>query len=1010
MNKIFILLVFLGCFSSAALGQVAVSGTVTSAEDGETLPGVTVRVSGETFGTVTDIDGRYQLQNVPEDAVLIFSFVGMRTKEVAVDGREEINVTMEIDAIGMDEVVVIGYGTARSADLTSPIPVIDAADITRNIATNAASVLQGAVPGVQVINRGAPGSSPEIIVRGIGSMQGAQPLYVVDGMFYDDINWLSPNDIESIAVLKDASAASIYGVRAAGGVIMVTTKKGRRDEGIIIEYDGYTGFNRASNIMEMSNTEQYATMMIEQGSWSRLEPSIDIWGGRPFTHLGEEYTIPDTDTDWYDELLDIGEKMNHSLSFRGGTERTTYNVGGSYLQENGLLDSDHRFQRTNLTANINFTPYRFLEVGTNLVLNHTHSRDQATVWGGMYNAVPIIPVREPDGDFAGVLQAGYHVGPVNNPVAQLHFATGNHDFNRGLNLMYNAHAEVNLLGDDRLVFRSQFSHELRTGDSRSYSPVFFVDDKLKNENSNLYKAHSYHSSIHLDHTLTYKQGFGDHNLTAMGGFSTRSVNARGINGSARDVPAGPPEFFYFFNTTDPSPESYSIGDWGYAERGVSFFGRVMYNFDNRYLFNATFRGDGTDRYTQTWGYFPSFGAGWIVSDESFMQEQELFDRVKLRASWGQLGNNAVPRESGTREILTGFPHSYVFGGDMIVPGYVSSVFFNELEWEVLEETNVGLELSTLDYRLFAEVDWFYKVTKNAAIWTSNLMGAGGLVRNAGEILNTGMEFNLAWTDQTGDLNYSISANLSTLRNEVLDLGGEPYIDSGSAEFRRRSEVGHPLYSYYGYKVIGVYQTWEEIEEHLDTDAHPNVEPGFLKYEDLDGNGIIDENDRQYLGANIPRFTYGGQVSLDYRNWDFSVSVYGVHGNKLINRLRGNRAWHSDYNFDKDLYENRWTGEGSTNEYPSARGMVDSWNLNPLNSFLVEDGSFFRIQNITLGYTFRDLLPGSETGSTVRVRFVTQNPVTIFGFNGFTPEVTGQGEAAGVYPIPTSFIIGVNITY
>lgn len=1010
MKKIFIILVFLGCFSSAALGQVAVSGTVTSAEDGETLPGVTVRVSGETFGTVTDIDGRYQLQNVPEDAVLIFSFVGMRTKEVAVDGREEINVTMEIDAIGMDEVVVIGYGTARSADLTSPIPVIDGADITRNIATNAASALQGAVPGVQVINRGAPGSSPEIIVRGIGSMQGAQPLYVVDGMFYDDINWLSPNDIESIAVLKDASAASIYGVRAAGGVIMVTTKKGRRDEGIIIEYDGYTGFNRASNIMEMSNTEQYATMMIEQGSWSRLEPSIDIWGGRPFTHLGEEYTIPATDTDWYDELLDIGEKMNHSLSFRGGTERTTYNVGGSYLQENGLLDSDHRFQRTNLTANINFTPYRFLEVGTNLVLNHTHSRDQATVWGGMYNAVPIIPVREPEGNYAGVLQAGYHVGPVNNPVAQLDFATGNHNFNRGLNLMYNAHAEVNLLGDDRLVFRSQFSHELRTGDSRSYSPVFFVDDKLKNENSNLFKAHSYHSSIHLDHTLTYKQGFGDHNLTAMGGFSTRSVNARGINGSARDVPAGPPEFFYFFNTTDPSPESYSIGDWGYAERGVSFFGRVMYNFDNRYLFNATFRGDGTDRYTQTWGYFPSFGAGWIVSDESFMQEQELFDRVKLRASWGQLGNNAVPRESGTREILTGFWHSYVFGGDMIVPGYVSSVFFNELEWEVLEETNVGLELSTLDYRLFAEIDWFYKVTKNAAIWTSNLMGAGGLVRNAGEILNTGMEFNLSWRDQTGDLNYSISANLSTLRNEVLDLGGEPYIDSGSAEFRRRSEVGHPLYSYYGYKVIGVYQTWEEIEEHLDTDAHPNVEPGFLKYEDLDGNGIIDENDRQYLGANIPRFTYGGQVSLDYRNWDFSVSVYGVHGNKLINRLRGNRAWHSDYNFDKDLYENRWTGEGSTNEYPSARGMVDSWNLNPLNSFLVEDGSFFRIQNITLGYTFRDLLPGSETGSTVRVRFVTQNPVTIFGFNGFTPEVTGQGEAAGVYPIPTSFIIGVNITY
>ncbi|MFO7874480.1 MAG: TonB-dependent receptor [Bacteroidales bacterium] len=1010
MKQIIIYLALLACLSSTALGQITVRGTVTSAEDGTTLPGVTVRISGEAIGTVTDSDGDYMLQDIPEDAVLVFSFVGMRTEELNVDGREEINVAMEVDAIGMDEVVVIGYGTARSADLTAPIPTVDATEITRNITTNAASALQGAVSGVQVINRGAPGSSPEIIIRGIGSMQGAQPLYVVDGMFYDDINWLSPNDIESIAVLKDASAASIYGVRAAGGVIMVTTKQGREGEGIIIEYDGYTGFSMATNLMEMANTEQYSTMMIEQNSWSRLEPSIELWGGRPFTHNGEEYTIPATDTDWYEELLSIGEKMNHSIAFRGGTKRTTYHVGGSYLQENGLLDSEHRYQRMNLKASVDFNPYRFLEVGTNIVLNHTHSQDEASVWGSMYNAVPIIPVYEPEGDYAGVIQAGYNVGPVNNPVAQLHFATGNHDFNRGLNLMYNAHAEVNLLGDERLVFRSQFSHELRTENNRSYAPEYFVDDKLKNENSNLHKAHSYHSSIHLDHTLTFKESLGNHNLTAMAGFSTRSVNARGIYGSARNVPNGPPEYFYFFNATDPSPERFNVGDWGHAERGVSFFGRTMYNYDQKYLFNATFRGDGTDKYTQTWGYFPSFGVGWIVSDESFMEEQQLFDRVKIRSSWGQLGNNSVPRESGTREIFTGVSHSYVFGNDNIVPGYVSSVFFNELEWEVLEETNVGLELATFDYRLIAEIDWFYKVTKNAAIWTSNLMGAGGLIRNAGEILNTGMEFDLTWKDQIGDLDYSISTNMSTLRNEVLDLGGEPYIDTGSAEFRRRSEVGHPIYSFYGYKAIGVYQTWEEIEEHLDTDAHPNVEPGFLKYEDLDGNGIIDENDRQYLGANIPDFTYGGRLNLDYRNWDFSVSVYGAYGNKLINRLRGNRAWHSDYNFDRDLFENRWTGEGSTNEYPSARGMVDSWNINPLNSFLVEDGSFFRIQNITLGYTFTEPLPGSESGSKIRVRLVAQNPVTIFGFNGFTPEVTGQGEAAGMYPIPATFTIGVNITY
>ncbi len=1009
-KTVFILMCLFFIANTAMAREVTVSGTVTSAEDGSTIPGVTILVQGTTIGTTSGIDGSYTLQNVPEDATLVFSFVGMRTQAIDVEGRTEIDVVMAVDAIGIDEVVVIGYGTARASDLTAPIPVIEAADIVRNVTTSAASALQGTVPGVQVINRGAPGSEPEILVRGIGSMQGAQPLYVVDGMFYNNINWLSPNDIESIAVLKDASAASIYGVRAAGGVIMVTTKRGRLDEGIIIEYDGYTGFNSSSNIMQMANTEQYATMLIEQGAHPRLIPSIDIWGGRPFMHNGEEYTIPATDTDWYDELLGVGQVMNHSLSFRGGTQRTTYHVGGSYLSEEGLKATDHRFERVNLKASLDFKPYRFLDVGTNIVLNHSRARDEASVWGSMYNAVPIIPVREEDGDFAGVLQAGYHVGPVNNPVAQLHYATGNFDFNNNTNLMYNAHANLNLLGDERLVFRTQFSHELRRGNNRGYAPEFFVDDKLKNENSTLSKSHNVHSSIHLDHTLTFKERFGRHNLTTMAGFSTRSVNARGISGSARDVPGDHEEYLYFSNSADPRPESFRVSDWGYAERGVSFFGRVMYNYGDKYLLNATFRGDGTDKYTQTWGYFPSLGIGWIMSDESFMDDQRIFDRVKMRASWGQLGNNAVPRESGAREIFTGINYSYIFGNDVIVPGYLSSVFFNELEWEVLEETNVGLELSTLNYRLFTEIEWFHKVTKNAAIWTSNLMGAGGLIRNAGEILNAGMEFSVTWRDQIGDLQYSIRSNLSTLRNEVLDLGGEPYIDAGSAEFRRRSAVGHPLYSFYGYRVVGVYQTWEEIGEHLDTGAHPQVEPGFLKYEDVDGNGIIDENDRQFLGANIPRFTYGGQINLDYRNIDFSVSVYGVYGNKLINRLRGNRAWHSDYNFDVDLYENRWTGEGTTDSYPSARGMVTSWNLTPLSSFLVEDGSFFRIQNITLGYTFHDLLPGSDAGSKVRIRFAAQNPFTFFSFNGFTPEVTGQGEAAGVYPIPTSFIIGVNITY
>jgi TonB-linked SusC/RagA family outer membrane protein len=1010
MKKVFTMSCLL-LLANIIIAQVTITGRVTSADDGTSIPGANIVIKGTTIGTITNLDGIYSLSNVPADATLVFSFVGMQTQEIAAGGQTEINVALKVDFVGIEEVVTIGYGTAKSKDLTAPISTINDQEIVKNVTTSAVSSLQGTITGIQVINNGEPGAAPEVIIRGIGSMQGQSPLFVVDGMFYSDINWLSPNDIKSIAVLKDASAASIYGVRAAGGVIMVTTKQGNTNEGVVVEYDGYIGINKASHLMDMCNTEQYSTMLIEQGSASRLDASMTLWGvsDKLITVEGNQYQIPAVNTDWYDELMKTGMTMNHSLSLRGGSQKASYHVGASYYEQEGLLESDHDYKRINLKTSIDFLPYKFLKLGANIILNHNIEENSGEVWEGMYNAVPITPVRETNGDFAGVIQAGYITGPVNNPVAQLYYTQDNFNYGKGINLMYSAFADIKFLGNDKLIWRTQFSQQLSNGNWRYYSPEFFVDNKLKNDVSLLSKGYDEYSSIHLDHTLTYADQFGNHNVTALAGFSTRQVDSKYMNGSAPDVPAEKEEYLYFTNSLDANPAHFDVSDGGYSERGVSVFGRIMYNYDGRYLLTTTLRGDGTDKYSQTWGYFPSFGLGWVISNEPFMSSQRIFDFLKFRASWGQLGNNSVPRESGTREITTGFYQSYVFN-NVIVPGYITSVFYNELEWEVLEETNVGFTMASLENRLTAEIDWYRKITKNAAIYTSNIMGGGGLIRNAGKILNTGIEVVLGWRDKIGGLGYNISANFSTLKNEVLDLGGEPYIDSGSAEFRRRSEPGQPLYSHYGYKVMGVYQNWQEIYDHIDTVAHPQVEPGFLKYDDVDGNGIIDENDRQYLGANIPKITYGGQINLDYRNFDFGVAVYGIAGNKIVNRLRGNRAWHADYNFDLDQYENRWTGEGSTDSYPSAKGLVNSWNLNPLNSFLVESGSYFRIQNITLGYTFRNLIPGSEKGSTLRIKFAAQNPLTFFKFNGFTPEVGGEGEAASVYPIPSSYIIGVNITY
>lgn len=1022
LNKIpiqlfMILMVSLTLGLSTAIAQtITVTGTVISSGDNEPVPFANVMIRGTSTGTVTDINGNYTLNNVPVDAVLVFSYVGMLRQEVPVDGRTEINVTLEIDAVGLDAIVVIGYGTARSIDLTAPITTITAETISRNVSTNAISALQGSVPGLQVTNAGAPGAGPSIRIRGIGSMQGANPLYVVDGMFYDDIDWLSPNDIESISILKDASAASIYGVRASGGVIMVSTKRGTLGEGVIIEYDGYTGTNTTSNMLQMTNTEQYSTMLIEAGIESRLQASVDIWGGRSYTHNGQQYTIPSTDTNWYNELLGsnggVAPIMNHSLSVRGGSETVSYHVGTSYTGEDGLFqNTDHKWQRTNLKANIDFKPYSFLELGTGFNLNQIRTDNPGQIWGGMYYAIPTMPVRnsEAEEDFAGAIAAGYNVGPVNNPVAQLHYGQNNWNYNRAVNLDYNAFSNIRFLGDDRLILRTQFSHRMRHGNNRNYSRVYFVDEKLRNENSSLRRGFHESNLYHLDNTLTYRNRFADvHSLTAMGGFSVRNFRGLNMGGSAANVPGGEQHYLYFRNAEEPGPENFNISDGGSTEVGLSYFGRLMYNFDNKYLLNATIRADGTDKYTQTWGYFPSLGVGWVVSEEDFMADQSIFNQLKLRASWGRLGNNNVSRESGSRAISTGFGVSTVFD-DIIYGGYRPSIFFNTLVWEVTDEFNTGIELSTLNYRLTAEVDWFRKVTQDAAILTSNLMRGGGLIRNQGEILNTGMEFLVRWRDEVGEIGYGISANLSTLRNEVLDLGGEPYIQTGSTQ-PYRSEPGYSLYSWYGYVVEGVYQTQEEIEAHINTDIHSQVKPGFLRFQDLNGDGIIDENDRQHLGSNIPKFTYGAQINLDYRNFDFSTSLYGVYGNKIFNALRGGRSHHGDYNFELDLYENRWTGEGTSNSYPSAEGLLHAWNMNNMNTFLVEDGSFFRIQNITIGYTFNNLIPGSSTGNRVRFRLTAQNPFTTFKFNGFTPEVGGVGSAGGVNPIPRSITFGVNITY
>ena len=1025
-NLLTILFVFLGI---VVFGQTkTITGTVTTEQDQGGIPGVSVVIKGTTTGTITDINGSFTIE-ATEGAILEFSFVGMKPQEVLVGNNTQLSVQLEPDIIGLEEVVAIGYGSSKVKDLTAPIATVSADEITKMASSTAMSAVQGAVAGVQVVEAGAPqGGTSTVRIRGLGSMHGSAPLYVVDGMYFGNINWLNPNDIQDIAVLKDASAAAIYGVRAAGGVILVTTKSGSRNEGVIIQYDGYAGVETTNNILEMSNGKEYSTMMIEAGLSDALTDAIDAFGAAPdkITWQGQEYSYPNNDVDYYDELMKNGMVQNHNLSLRGGSEKADYRVSAGYYSAEGRIKGGHVYERMNVTNKINFQPYKFLKLGSTFTWVQDNNKNGVSPWVAMYNAVPILPMWEENGDYGQRSIYGYTQGSSTaNPIVAIDQSDKYGDFNKSNRLMYTAVAEIDFFSNDMLKWRTQVSQEINNGQSRSYAPQYESGVDWSRTESSLTKNFSEYRNLQIDNTLTFQRDFNLHGVTAMAGISTRKVDSRTLKGMALNVPWGEngiEEYLYLYNG---SAESQIADDGGYSNRGVSYIGRLQYNYAHKYLLNATFRADGTDKYSETWGYFPSVGIGWVLSEEAFMKEQNLLSYLKLRGSWGQLGNNNVPRESGSQSINFGdsYAHSYLYGG-VLEQGYIANVDYNTLKWEVTEEVNVGLDMAFLNDKLSVETDWYRKVTKDAAILTNGIMGGGvtpSLVRNVGEILNTGFEFVVDYKDKVGDLGYSVSANLTTVHNEVLKLADE-YINHGSIERRIRTVEGQLVYTFWGKEVIGIYQNQAEIDEHLYAtadDAKPK--PGYFKYEDVDGDGVITADDDQALGANVPKFTYGGSISLDYKNWDFSTRFYGIHGNKIANgdfNLRSVRSHHTEQNFDKALYENRWTKEGDNTSpvnglyYPSAEAMTvgNSWNFSRATSFVVEDGSFFKVNNITLGYTFNDILPGSEKGSKVRIRLAADNPFTFFKYNGFDPNVGGQGRDSNTYPLSSNYILGVSITY
>lgn len=981
-----------------------VKGTVID-QDNQPVIGATVKVNGTTISTATDFDGCYELKNVPENAVISYSFIGMKSKDVRLDGRSTVNVTLLEDTQNLEEVVVIGYGAAKAKDLTAPIEVVKGEELIVQPTSSPMAALQGKVPGVNIVNSGTPGAGPKVTIRGNGSFGDTSPLYVVDGMFYDNIDFLNNADIQEMSVLKDASASAIYGVRAANGVVIITTKKGRRNQGAQITYNGYVGIQKATNVLEMCNSHEYATMLMEANPDAyrhMFEKSIAEFGG------DMETLTFNADTNWYDEMLRTAVITNHSLNISGGSNNAIYSVGMSYLSQDGIMDVENYYRRMNFRASLDFDATSWLKVGFNGVFSNSQQQlPNNAAWQKAFNTPSILPVydeRRGDDVFPTKYADPFQVGLNNNFYNPVAFADYYDSRNDNYQVLSNFYAQLNII-PDRLNIRTSYSYDYSAIRGNTFLPTYYVGQNQQRNTTQLTKTDSNYNKWIWDNTATYNQRWDAHSFTGMLGVSMRQERYNMISGTATNVPEGADEWKYLVLG---NKEGSTVTDDGWRYRGLSYFTRLNYSFDDRYMLMFTFRADGSSKYNDKWGYFPSVGAAWTITNEEFMADQKAFDYLKLRASWGKLGNDKIAASAGFANVNV---VQAVFGTNNPLDGYKNTSNFSWLGWEVVNETNVGLSLATLRNRLSADIDWYYRMTENAVISPMIPMTTNTIAGNFGEVLNSGIDLSLNWNDKINkDFSYNIGFNLGWLHNEVKSLKGElNYIKDGGKVVQM---VGEKMNSYYGYKVVGIYQTAEECANDPIAVAN-NLQPGDFKYQDVNGDDKIDGQDKQVLGSYIPDITYGFNLGFQYKNFDFALSTYGQAGGELWNRKRALRYAQSDYNFDKAQFENRWTGAGSTNEHPSAAALIRNWNVSDSNnaSYFVEKSNYFRIQNITLGYSFKNIKMGNYTMPGIRLTLTADRPFTTFKCNSFTPELS---DAAGwdteVYPLTATYTFGVQIDF
>lgn len=1004
--------------------QTQLKGKVVD-ESGTSLPGVNIILKGSNQGTVTDADGSFTMGNVSSSSVLVFSFIGFVTQEVTVGEQSALTITMTTDIRALEEVVVVGYGTQKKGLITGAIASVKTDEIVQTPVLRVEQALQGRIPGVVVTNlSGQPGDAPTVRIRGAGTNGSADPLYIVDGFPVSGIDFLTPGDIETMSVLKDAASAAIYGARGANGVVLITTKKGTK-KALSISYEGYAGIQNPWKKVAVLDSREYMIMM--------NEGAANAGNAMPYTDVN----TATHNTDWQDELFNKNAPIaSHQISATGGTDNSMYSTSIGYFSQQGIVGGKKsQFDRYSYRLNSEHKAGERFTLGTSLVYTQLQrqSINSNQEFGGLLNNAinldPLTPLIETD----PVLLASYNENAVRNsageyygistrvaqeivnPLARLEVTHGNTTVDK---IVGNLSGELKIL--EGLKYKIQGGIDASFVTTDGYTPVYYLNSAQINAKSTVNKSVDRRFIWQLENILSYEKTFNDrHFVQALVGTTALENSYENLSGSKAGLLTNNPDNAYI-NMADDEPSMKSGG--GANESSLlSFFGRANYSFDERYLFTATLRRDGSSKFgaNNKYATFPSFSAGWVLSDENFLDNLSFVDYAKLRASWGQNGSESILASyPWAATIGTGF--GYTFDNTFVSGSIPAQVANPNIKWEASEQTNIGLDLQMLNNKVQFTVDYYIKTTKDQIILVQ-IPGTVGAVNNnqpvnGGNVQNRGIELSLAYNNTIGDFSYSASGNIAFNKNEVLNTAGGPQPGASYSTYgiASRYEEGFPVAYFWGFKTDGIFQNQAEVDAHVNADGNslqPNAQPGDVRFVDRDNSGAIDDKDRTMIGNPTPKATYGVNLSANYKGFDFSIFLQGVYGNDIFNGLKRHDLTTSNM---PAYFLGRWTGEGSTNELPRFSWSDANGNWTRISDLYIENGAYARIRNLQIGYTL-PLKQWNAPLSKVRVYASFDNLATFTKYRGYDPEIGARAPLdisidRGIYPQPRTYRMGLNVTF